>query len=283
MVVFGRGLEVKAQRLGAAGHRLWGPDGRCVFPAAVGFIYDVEAHLADAGATNWVCEARRSDTMDVLAQRLDENGNRVWDSLGVYVGTLGASEGQGLSACMDNEGGLIVAWPAMRRGMWDVYAQHLDRNGTLLWSDTGLVVVSGPRNEFWEPCVVPDSMGGAIVAWGYSTAGLAGVNAQRIGDVVGVNHGSQLGTRRPSLRIWPVPARDRLSIAGSRSLGSGLDIVDVLGRTVRRLSPCGTDGEILLYSWDLRDEASRPVPEGVYCCRVGDGATATVARAVVLR
>ncbi len=79
------------------------------------------------------------------------------------------------------------------------------------------------------------------------------------------------------LAVFPNPARAAATIRLARPSGAdaGLEVYDVRGRLVRGGRPGGSPE----LRWDLRDDAGRPVPAGVYFVRV-DRATA---RLVVAR
>jgi len=285
VAAFASGGEIRVQRLDTSARRLWGGDGVCAFPASVGTFFDVVMRAADSGSTALVCEARYADTMNIHAQKLAADGSRLWGNAGVYVGTVGARDGQGLDACTDANGGLIVAWPTMRRGTWDLYAQHLDRYGTRVWSDTGLGVATGPGSEFWEPCVVPDSEGGAVVAWGFQVLGpgYGGIRAQRCGDVPHGMSAPAAGPLPSGVRIWPnvVSGAIKMELSGIGATEASLELFDLLGRRVACVWR-GVCTRPLALSWTPVDDRGARIPDGVYYVVLKDGGGSTKAAVLTI-
>jgi hypothetical protein len=65
----------------------------------------------------------------------------------------------------DGAGGAIVAWQDARSGhTLDIYAQHVDADGVLLWPAGG-VVISEREGDQLSPQMAPDGNGGALIAW----------------------------------------------------------------------------------------------------------------------
>jgi len=94
-------------------------------------------------------------------------------------------------------------------------------------------------------------------------------------------------TASPGLRLaiaGPSPSRDgvTLSLAGVGD-GSAVDVrvIDVLGRSVRRLGAEGT-GAMRTVRWDTRDEAGAPVANGVYFVLARTGADTRTLKVSVL-
>jgi hypothetical protein len=58
-----------------------------------------------------------------------------------------------------------VAWEDLRGGLtYDIYAQHINSAGTLLWAIDGVSVCNAANNQSF-PTVTADDAGGAIVSW----------------------------------------------------------------------------------------------------------------------
>jgi hypothetical protein len=102
---------------------------------------------------------------DVYAQRVDSNGNMKWIVDGAPVATKTNRE-HTPKMISDDAGGMIVCWEQQTAGMWDVWAQRLDSNGTQKWASGGIPLVTGVgtmnrRNHKIEQ----DGKGGAIIVW----------------------------------------------------------------------------------------------------------------------
>ena len=104
----------------------------------------------------------------IMIQRIDPDGNTLWDPEGVALSsdTCGLSYPQ---LAPDGFGGAIVAW--INSGMCGeegVYAQRIDMNGNILWPEGGKVIC--PEEEYWdwtyrELYIFSEGGGGAIIAW----------------------------------------------------------------------------------------------------------------------
>jgi hypothetical protein len=72
----------------------------------------------------------------------------------------------------------------------------------------------------------------------------------------------------PSLRISPIPARDRVAItlasATNLDAPATLEIADLSGRTIRRMEGSARRA----FVWDGRDASGRSAPAGIYLARV---------------
>lgn len=107
----------------------------------------------------------------VYAQRLDYKGVREWDTNGILVSSnLLKAERPKIIA--DGKGGAFVAWidyryqasPGPSSGESDVFAQHLDSTGTVLWQAGGVVIDSNGNGKDHITLALDDS-GGVYVAW----------------------------------------------------------------------------------------------------------------------
>jgi len=119
-----------------------------------------------SGGTFVVWQDFRTDTLaDVYAQRFDMSGNRLWGSNGVAVCTVADAQ-ESPVLCSNGSGGIIVAWQDRRASTnYDIYAQALNGNGTLLWApSTGVPVCTATNNQILE-VIATDAVGGAIIGW----------------------------------------------------------------------------------------------------------------------
>lgn len=267
VILCGMGEQIRAQLLDPAGSVLWGADGRPI-RASTGHIWGASGCDAGPCGTYVVWPEKRSEAYDVYSQLLDTAGYRVWDSLGVKVGSVNSSEGHEVTSVSDGRTGFIVSWPehSDSTGSWDVYAQRVDSAGQLRWGTSGLgVAVDGGWQS--RPIAVTDARGGAIVVWGRSYAGdSVGLCVQRIGDAVAVKDAGPATLPARSVAVRPSPATDfvRIDISGDvRSLA----VLDATGRVVRTLDRIAGLGATSRFSWDLRRSRGGRVSSGVYFCQ----------------
>jgi hypothetical protein len=270
-VIAGRIVDsIRAQRVDAEGQVLWGPNGCPVYSGASGGILGQVRVLPGLDGASYVvwCE-NRTGICGEHAQLLSASGQRLWDSLGVEVGSTNYNEAYYFGAVSGGRGGLIVSWPTLSGGTsgWDIYAQRLDSAGRLLWGTPGLGVATDSGRQSDEPSVVTDERQGAIIAWGNSYAGQrVGVNVQRVGDAVALNDLGSSAIRARSVAVRPSPATDfvRIDIPGDvRSLA----VMDATGRLVRTLDRVASFGSTSRFAWDLRTGRGGEVAPGVYFCQ----------------
>lgn len=80
----------------------------------------------------------------------------------------------------DGAGGAIIAWQDARGGSWDIYAQRVDGDGNVYWTEDGVAVCT-ERGDQLRPRMAPDGEGGAIITWfDYRAGSLFSIFAQRI-------------------------------------------------------------------------------------------------------
>jgi hypothetical protein len=163
-------------------HASWATNGN---QASLTIKNQVNAQMISdgAGGTFVVWQDFRTDTLgDVYAQRFDMNGNRLWGSSGVVVCTVGDAQ-ESPVLCSNGAGGIIVAWQDRRAlSNYDIYAQALNGNGTLLWTPaTGVPVCTFASSQILE-VIASDAAGGAIIGWRDGRNGTlnADVFAQRV-------------------------------------------------------------------------------------------------------
>ncbi len=95
-----------------------------------------------------------------------------------------ASASQELSnITTDGKGGAIICWRDFRSGLsTDIYAQRISATGAILWTTNGIPVCN-TNDDQYEPTIISDGMGGAIIAWydtRVSVGGAVGLYMQKI-------------------------------------------------------------------------------------------------------
>jgi len=99
----------------------------------------------------------------LYAQRLDRYGNKLWFQPGIAV-SLRAGTQRYPTGVPDGEGGCLVFWTDSFGSTRQIFGQHINSQGDLLWSGYGHAV--DPRiYEQDQPAAVSDGSGGAIVVW----------------------------------------------------------------------------------------------------------------------
>ncbi|MBM3326698.1 MAG: T9SS type A sorting domain-containing protein [Calditrichaeota bacterium] len=112
-------------------------------------------------------DGRIVGNFDIWAQRISPNGHLRWgNERGVVVCGHEANQ-EAPKLCPDGAGGVFVCWIDDRNQEQtdkDIYAQHLDASGRLLWPAEGEAVCIEPREQS-ENRIVASESGNAIVLW----------------------------------------------------------------------------------------------------------------------
>jgi hypothetical protein len=177
--------DIYAQRIDTSGTILWPAEGVALFvdPGSYPeFSEMVIVSDATGGAIiAWKVEGDASDSDTLLAQRVTEDGIRMWAAQGVTVCSVGGYNYHP-KMTFDGASGAIVTWQNGRGGI-GISAQRIDANGEAKWLTDGVALCTAPGDQY-RPCIAPDGSGGAIIAWDDYRTGDSGtdwdVYAQRV-------------------------------------------------------------------------------------------------------
>ncbi len=158
--------DVWAQHVDVNGNLLWGVDAIMVNGEINRQEDPVVINTGDGGViVAWV-DFRNEDAGDIYAQKLDENGNLIWDESGVPL-CLASDVQISLNIVNDAIQGAYVIWQDHRNaGGVDIYGTHINSAGSIVagWDANGnpIAASNGDQDQhtFWE-----DGTGGAVVAW----------------------------------------------------------------------------------------------------------------------
>lgn len=133
---------------------------------------------------------------NILALRLDSNGQHLWQQGGVSVcsakgprsvGYFGSRRINTKAVVADNKGGAIVVFQDSRNSQtdsdynqeanYDLFAQRIDKNGTLQWAAAGKPVSTLAENQYVNK-IIFDSLHGSTIL--YEDYGLHGPHLQRL-------------------------------------------------------------------------------------------------------
>jgi hypothetical protein len=175
----GNDYDIYAQKLDTTGRPLWTAGGVKV----CGGGYDQEFPLlvsdgAGGAIVVWQDSRAGDDGTDIYAQRIDLNGNALWQADGVplcsHLTDLLTTPPSAYAHVVvsDGAGGAIVAWRDTRNspvlGATEIYAQRVNGAGLAQWTPNGVPVVAfGGQNPWVNTSVViaPDGSNGAVIAW----------------------------------------------------------------------------------------------------------------------
>ena len=106
-----------------------------------------------------------TNSVDLYAQKLDPDGNSLWDLNGVPVSQYNDPTPGALSeysVLPDDNGGAYVSWTRSYYGYGQLRAQRIDRNGNIMWDSTGAVLTDGAVDTR-SPRMVKNPMGVSVV------------------------------------------------------------------------------------------------------------------------
>ena len=154
--------DIYIQRLNKSGVRKWTLYGINICNAA-----SAQKNSSIAGVGNgssiitW--QDNRDGNTDIYAQKIDSSGNILWTTNGVAVCNKTTAQ-KSPKIVDDNAGGAFVVWEDSLNFYWDIYAQHIDATGSLVWASGGVSICSSPNTQS-NPRIEADGLGGAIITW----------------------------------------------------------------------------------------------------------------------
>jgi hypothetical protein len=170
-------MAIFAQRLDPDGNPLWTVNGDSLFTE----INNLESLMMisdGAGGAIVLWADARFGTYDIIGQRIDENGARLWATTGQPITNLtGYQIPEALIAAGGGE--FIIAYRDNRAGNYDLYAQKFDLTGAVDWGSTGAAVCSDPSAQ-GNISMVADGAGGAVFVWSDYRTGDEEVFAQKV-------------------------------------------------------------------------------------------------------
>jgi PKD repeat protein len=160
----GDNWDIYARRIDSTGKSLWTADGVAICTAA--YDQQLYPHITTDGSGGAIItwkDYRSNVDGDIYAQRIDSTGKLLWNANGVAICTADNYQ-QIPQITFDGSSGAIITWEDYRSGNYDIYAQHIDSTGKLLWTANGLVICAADIHQMY-PQIAADGSGGAIITW----------------------------------------------------------------------------------------------------------------------
>ena len=120
----------------------------------------------------------RNGNRDVFAQRISATGEMLWGNDGIPICVQPNAQSWPLLVPDAGAGAILVFGDSRHRNR-DIYAQRIDANGKLLWSEDGVPVSVVPFLKE-DVKAISDGRGGTIVVWEDSRHGNLDIYIQRI-------------------------------------------------------------------------------------------------------
>jgi hypothetical protein len=171
----------------------------------------------------------RAGNTDIYAQRIDALGTVMWANNGVAV--CNSSFNQiNPNMCEDTLGGAIVTWQDSSSNGFNIKAQRINANGTLMWLTNGIDIGTATDTQK-SPKNVPDGKGGSIFVWQDKRVGIYDIFAHHIYDNgTYVNTASLKEEVLTTVGVYPNPANELLHL--QRNDWKYLSLINNLGELV---------------------------------------------------
>jgi hypothetical protein len=156
--------DIFAQRIDSSGKVLWAQDG---VPLTFDTSNQANPKLISDGRGGAIVTWNAGTGgfppgSKIYAQRIDASGTLRWGSQVLVSGTLRFSNVPSIAS--DGQGGAYIAYAYYPRPEYDVYAQRLDSNGTVLWAARGVGIATGSGTQD-SPLLVADGAGNAFLGY----------------------------------------------------------------------------------------------------------------------
>ncbi len=121
--------------------------------------------VGNDGEMIYVWSDTRFGIRDIFAQKVDVNGNDLWNNSGQPV-VIAPGRQEDPITVSDGNGGAYIVWIDYdaEPEIGDVYAQHILSDGSLAWDPRGIALSNVPGKQL-SPNICKDGQGGAFVIW----------------------------------------------------------------------------------------------------------------------
>jgi hypothetical protein len=168
----GTNLHIYAQKVNGLGTVQWVVNGVAVCTAGNDQFYPRIVSDGSGGAIITWMDYRNGTGYgysEIYAQRVNSTGVPQWIADGVAICTAVLDQ-INPRIVSDDAGGAIITWGDYRidisysSAFSDIYAQRVNSAGTPQWTADGIVISMGAHGHY-NPEIVSDGAGGAIITW----------------------------------------------------------------------------------------------------------------------
>ncbi|NQT29648.1 MAG: hypothetical protein HQ596_03660 [Candidatus Saganbacteria bacterium] len=157
-------FNVYLQKVNKNGKLMWGLHGIPIAKVSANELSP--CIISDSRSGGWVAweDYRAKDFPAIRLQHINSSGQKLLDS-SLPIAKIKSRQTKPLMI-RDGAGGAIVTWQDDRDvlSLKDIYAQRISQNGELLWGSKGKIVISANGDQI-DQAMIPDGMGGALLAW----------------------------------------------------------------------------------------------------------------------
>ncbi len=171
--------DIYGQRIYNDGSIAWQENGRpiCWMPGK-----QKNPQIVKLKTEDWfvVWEDERYRHIDLFSQKINNAGTPVWPQAGVPLAATRKDQESPVAA-LTPAGNVIVGWKDNRLGNYDIYAQKISPEGSLLWKGTGVVVCAAPGSVVQQNIdLVPNGKGEIIIVFEDARSGFINIYAQKV-------------------------------------------------------------------------------------------------------
>ncbi|MEK7496450.1 MAG: hypothetical protein AAB657_00930, partial [Patescibacteria group bacterium] len=120
--------NIYAQKINLTGELLWDSAGVKICDTIYSQWRQQIVSDGEGGAIIVWQDDRNGNNYDIYAQRVDVNGNALWQNNGIVVSSVPQWQSEP-NMVSDGSGGAIIVWQDNRNGNSDIYAQRVDASG----------------------------------------------------------------------------------------------------------------------------------------------------------
>jgi len=174
----GRG-DIYAQHIAGDGRLTWSPEGLAVCADSADQLAPAVAPDGSGGALV-VWQDRREGAARLYARHVAADGTLAPGVSGEGTPlTSGGGTQVNPALCPDGSGGAVVVWEERRETDAGIRALRITASAEPAagWPAAGLAVATGPGSQRW-PVLIPDGLGGVIVAWSDASADRGNIRVQ---------------------------------------------------------------------------------------------------------
>lgn len=118
----------------------------------------------------WQDTRKGNSNSDIYAQRINADGNLMWDTNGILVcAAVNNQINPGIVS--DGKGGAFISWDDQRKPTHAIYAQRINSLGIPYWQADGIPVCANSNDPAGGSKIAATDEGEAIVAWTNGSAG----------------------------------------------------------------------------------------------------------------
>ncbi|MBV5313994.1 MAG: T9SS type A sorting domain-containing protein [Prolixibacteraceae bacterium] len=192
--------------LSVAAYAQWSTDPKANTPIGdISFAQDGPSIVSDGSGGTIISWSDSHNDGSTIVQRYNATGLPQWKSGGISLSTdafmFPNMVAHSVRSISDGTGGAFIVWQGRDSSIpgvltTDVYAQHINSNGLIMWQSGGIPVCKATNGQT-DIQIIGDGSGGALISWTDSRDGIDKIYAQHI------NQGGNILWTANGLKISP--------------------------------------------------------------------------------